>query len=287
MSEDAAEKARLLSELAQSLARLTVVVIAGLYAVGLLIVNINLAQYGLVRLDLGRPEYIVAGALWGFFAITTAWCILAVDGKRGLPRVFGLPSSVWRHFISFVSANIVACVLFVSINQRTPFFVSLDLSRIGLAGLSIVVSGLFLDRPMRRLQGNLALPIAERSGGGLWQMIPSVGPHALINFALLTLPSLALYATIAFPELPRGLGGGRQPAVELVLSEMPDLPWSDLGVPVAFERKRVGPVLLLLETDHVMIFTRTQGGQALFSRSEAFGIKNEAIQAIIYKPRLR
>lgn len=142
-------------------------------------------------------------------------------------------------------------------------------------------------RPLRRLQDNIAPPVTGRSGGGLWQMVTSIGPQVLIDFALVTLPAFALYTIIAFPELPCGLGGGRPSVVELVLSEIPDLPWSDLGVAVALERKHVGPVLLLLETDHVMIFTRTQGSQALFSRSEAFGIKKEAIQAIVYKPRLR
>src|SRR5574337_2222702 len=268
MNEDAAEKARLVSNLAQSLARLGVVLIAGLYAVGLLIVNINLAQYGLVRLDLGRPEYIMAGALWGFFAITTAYCFLTVDGKQGLPRVFGLPSSRWRRTIALGFASLVACILFTSIILRAPF-VSLEWWRIGVVGFSIALNGSFLFRPLRRLQNNLAPSVAGQSEDGFRQLIASIGPKPLIDFAVITLPTFALYAIIAFPELPRGLGGGRPSAVELVLSEMPGLSWSDLGVSVDFERKHVGPVLLLLETDHVLIFTRTQGSQALFSRSEA------------------
>ena len=40
--------------------------IGGLYTVGLLIVNIDLGSYGVFNLDLARPEYVMAGALWVF-----------------------------------------------------------------------------------------------------------------------------------------------------------------------------------------------------------------------------
>src|SRR5574337_723194 len=109
MNKDAAEKVGSLSELAQSLARLVVVVIAGLYAVGLLIVNINQAQYGLVRLDLGRPEYIMAGVLWGSFVI--------------ISTLFGLPaartSSHWARFTLGTFSIIIPCFFFVVINQTS------------------------------------------------------------------------------------------------------------------------------------------------------------------------
>lgn len=45
---------------------------AGLYIVGLLIVNFNLAQYGLISLNLARAEYAMAGALWCFL-IAVIW----------------------------------------------------------------------------------------------------------------------------------------------------------------------------------------------------------------------
>lgn len=50
----------------------TVLVVGGLYAVGLLIVNFDLSQYGLTSLDLARAEYAMAGALWCF--LTAAVC---------------------------------------------------------------------------------------------------------------------------------------------------------------------------------------------------------------------
>jgi len=35
-----------------------------LYAVGVLIVNLDLGRYGVVAVDLARPEYVMVGLLW-------------------------------------------------------------------------------------------------------------------------------------------------------------------------------------------------------------------------------
>jgi hypothetical protein len=40
-----------------------------LYAIGLLIVNADLASFGLVSLHLARPEYVLAGVLWAFLSV--------------------------------------------------------------------------------------------------------------------------------------------------------------------------------------------------------------------------
>jgi hypothetical protein len=39
------------------------------YTLGLLIVNLNLARYGVVSLEMYRPEYVLVGALWTFFVL--------------------------------------------------------------------------------------------------------------------------------------------------------------------------------------------------------------------------
>jgi len=45
-------------------ARMIVFIVGGLYALGLLIVTVDLSRYCIVHLDLARPEYVLAGALW-------------------------------------------------------------------------------------------------------------------------------------------------------------------------------------------------------------------------------
>ena len=62
------------------------VILGGLYTVGLLIVNIDLARYGLLSLDLGRAEYVMAGALWCFLIVATIagidYCTNSIKIKR-------------------------------------------------------------------------------------------------------------------------------------------------------------------------------------------------------------
>lgn len=63
--------------------RLAVVGIGALYAIGLLIVNIELGRYGVISLDLARPEYVMVGTLWLFLTIpTTAALHVAVESFR-------------------------------------------------------------------------------------------------------------------------------------------------------------------------------------------------------------
>jgi hypothetical protein len=45
-------------------ARVIVFIVGALYVLGLLIVTVDLSRYGIVHLDLARPEYVLSGALW-------------------------------------------------------------------------------------------------------------------------------------------------------------------------------------------------------------------------------
>jgi len=51
--------------------RFGLVILGSLYTAGLLIVNLDLAQYGLISVGLARAEYVMAGALWVFLMIST------------------------------------------------------------------------------------------------------------------------------------------------------------------------------------------------------------------------
>src|SRR5438552_2903440 len=59
------------------LAQVSIVGLGVLYAIGLLVVNLDLARHGVVNLDLARPEYVMAGGLWLFMALLTAWGLYA------------------------------------------------------------------------------------------------------------------------------------------------------------------------------------------------------------------
>lgn len=56
----------------QIVTNFTIVAVGVLYTVGLLIVNTDLAGYGVTNLNLARAEYVLAGALWIFLTVATA-----------------------------------------------------------------------------------------------------------------------------------------------------------------------------------------------------------------------
>src|SRR5438128_6674842 len=80
------------------------VILGGLYTVGLLIVNIDLAGYGLLSLDLGRAEYVMAGALWCFLMVATIagidYCIESIKG-------FIKEEKTWTAAVLFLTGAIV------------------------------------------------------------------------------------------------------------------------------------------------------------------------------------
>ena len=65
-------------------AQLIVFVVDGLYALGLLVVTVDLGRYGIVHLDLARPEYVVSGALW--VAVVLAPVVASVLGLLSAAR---------------------------------------------------------------------------------------------------------------------------------------------------------------------------------------------------------
>lgn len=67
--------------LLQVVIRAGILVIGSLYTVGILIVNLELGGYGLLSLDLARPEYVMAGALWSFLMVVTIGAFKVAIGE--------------------------------------------------------------------------------------------------------------------------------------------------------------------------------------------------------------
>jgi hypothetical protein len=59
---------------------------------------------------------------------------------------------------------------------------------------------------------------------------------------------LDLYTAVAYPDIPRELGGGRRPSIEVLLLDVPAIDWAAAGLDFSEKRKKIGPVTLLLDT---------------------------------------
>ena len=272
------------SRLYQALPRLGVVTIGGLYTIGVLIVNMDLARYGVVNLDLARPEYLLAGGLWSF--VTLIMVATIQFGLASVKRNYSRRG--WRKVL-FLCLDAVGLI-------GTPFIL---LPIVRLEGLyeppvwknALIPSAcLYLTAlgPLLLVQrvGRLVRDESDAIKG----LVTFLNRSDFFNVLSLTLLGLSMYSTQVFPFLPKYLGGGSKPMVQIVLSETPRLDWSVVGGRNGEDGKTVGPVVLLSETGTMFVIRRYEpfDGRSFFPdsrRSPAIGLDKKLVSAVIYVVR--
>jgi len=96
--------------------------------------------------------------------------------------------------------------------------------------------------------------------------------------------TLAAYGIWVYPQILRGLGGGYEPVVELVLSGSSSIPWKSAAIATSSDGKLVGPVGLVLETDsELFVESETQSKlQNASGKKTIIAINRESLSAILY-----
>jgi len=62
-----------------------------------------------------------------------------------------------------------------------------------------------------------------------------------------------VYSLFVFPYLPKELGGGYRPLVQLVLSDSSNIPWNSESIKASADGKMIGPVRLIFENQSEVI----------------------------------
>jgi len=272
-------------------ARVLVAVLGGLYTVGLLIVNIDLARYGVSNLDLARPEYAMAGAFWALAMLPSG--ILIVVFIRWLRERLGRRERVYAFFIGLlgVVAAIGIPVLLLdtfSVRQEDPFRVDgsevlvRHVIAVLLNGAAVWVIVYIVDLLRRDfLESETSFKVLFGGLGALF-VVP------VLSVALLS------YAVLSFPLVARQLGGGHKTIVEVILSEPAPDSWDRLGIPISADRSLIGPVALLFESQSGLVVARwvapwfrLQAAEELITviapRADSVAIERKSIAGIIYK----
>jgi hypothetical protein len=265
------------------LARLSILAAGAVYTIGVLIVNLNLGQYGLVSLDLARPEYVMAGLLWLFLVLSTALAIHSsvAFGKRmrkEKPRLWILRLSVIGFFGCTLPAFTILPAVGYNPGTDAPWWVNF----VG-TGLIVASGGaLYLGLGAAKEQlGKEPLTSIVSAAASL---------NRVINFVPLQLLALGLYAAVVFPDIPREYGGGRRATVELVLSEVPSVDWSAAGLEFSGATKRIGPAMLLLDTDHSLVVVRPETWKErrffrVATSARVLALDRKLVAAVVYLPR--
>ena len=216
--------------------RLATLVGGTLYAVGLLIVNINLARYGLLLTEIARAQYILAGAGWAAFIFIPAalgyeagtrtkyWLILYLCLQLSLPITESL---------LIMSGALVRWGPYYSRYAALTFYF----------GLSAFVADL------RRGENSLF-----RALFGAQLRIDMFSTPGLYAVAFVySLGLVWVYATYVFPIVPASFGGGETPLIQIALRSDARIPWGSLGIPIPDDCEVVGALRLILKTDSSVV----------------------------------
>ncbi len=274
-------------------ARLLVAALGALYTVGLLIVNIDLARYGVSNLGLARPEYVMAGAFWALVMIPSG--ILGVVFHHSLRERLRRREKAHAFLYGFfgVVLGIVIPVLLLatfSVRQEGLFSVS------KWELLSRHLIAVLLNRVVVWLVAHFTGDVQQRLQTPEWSLkVSNAGVLSIMTILILTL-MLLTYAVLSFPLVAREFGGGHKTMIEVVLSEHAPESWDHFGLPLSADRSRIGPVALLFESQSGLVVTRRVAPGLVWlsekdlttvtpSRVESVAIERKSVAGIIYKGR--
>jgi len=226
--------------------RAVVLSVGFLYVVGLLVVNIDLARYGVTNLDLARPEYIMAGALW----------LLAIGAPCGLVSVLVM---VLRKPWADKGRRVATCVVVFVMMVGAAFTFGALLESMSRSLIGLGSSWTMLDRlsDIREFSApvlvNLILSFLiilaglwtygalQRSRSEFLAYSCLFVPFAILMFVF----GLTVYALAIFPHLPRYVGGGKKSVVAIALRETRPELTGRLTFPMSPDGRWIGPVSLV------------------------------------------
>ncbi len=260
-------------------ARFSVLAIGSLYAIGLVIVNVDLGRYGLVHLSLARPEYVMAGGLW---AVLVAGSVGAIQvlGPR-LKRRYS--SRKWHKWLQmavdvFSFSVAVPYALLMALKAEMiwtqPYWKTLVLVLILPANALAILAA--YDHFMK----------ARRAVTPGLRFLYSADPTFPATMMIVVF-AVGIYATMLFPQMPRYFGGGKKPVVWLMLSDSHQLEGIGIDLPRSKDGRSLGPVKLLLETESLFV-VRTNEPLTIWpccvdlKANPTVGVDRKLVSAVIY-----
>jgi hypothetical protein len=244
------------------------------YTLGLLIVNLNLARYGILSLELYRPEYVLVGALWTFLLLLPFIVWSQTTGVLFVAKRSFFKDSPISRPIFFLVGFYLSLSLFME-------FISDDFGILTLKGLIPFTVFLFSVVAFFSLNVRDFKPFLAQFG--IHRVASPSPPPDRPDFVhiptvlLQMLCCLIAYSMLVFPHLRREFGGGKPTEIELVLSEKTKLPWATDGLPVSSDGLTIGPALLLMETDKTVVITNVTN-----PTSDAFALNKDMVIAYRY-----
>lgn len=252
MTETTTTKAWSLRDVIQVVSPVTFATLGLCFALGLLIINLRLATFGVFDGGFLRTEYVLTGALFLFLVVQAG-----VSFHYSLTRVVD-GRDLWRKGNKIKGFALIGLTIFAYTGTQSYALGILSQHQLGflnwktwlvlaiLLGAAVQVRVLFGD-----------------SYGVCKQFFHSVENDRVSEFSgqlndlafslLFVLVFIAMYAQYAFPKLSPAFGGGLKDHVILLPTERGVEVIKALGLPARKDQKTFGPFEILTESDKEIV----------------------------------
>jgi hypothetical protein len=263
--------------------------LAAFYALGLIVVNVYLSNFGVYSLSLFRLNYITAGMWDAIFIVAPTWVTLTCVGmiimivpawrRKLLGRLYTESPDHWEGTL----ANLVTVLIFFGctliftgfIVSKAMFYLSTSYKNLIFSLITGVITGTYL----------FVFPL----------FIASVKSHGLLRLMRLFLVVLAGmlvlfahaldFARTAYGVIPPYLGGGKPSEVELVLSV--DSNTRDFLINSGLEFRNgtniTEKVKLISVSEDEYILLIENKGENPNVKFKGFSIRRDAVQGVIHE----
>jgi hypothetical protein len=251
-----------------------------LYAVGLIVVNLDLAVYGVTSHDLARPEYVLVGVLWALLATPSIGSVAFLSHARERFRR--------REYGPVVTYALIVLLLGVVLPLATALFFVASAPEtvlpkaLAVAVTNVAAAGTFwfftwLSRPSSQASSAARTDAMALAESALSVVVAVVMLGIMLTFGLL------IYSYELFPHLGRHFGGGSRPVVELLLTADSGAGIRELGLPMRLsgDSSWIGPVILLLDgQEHLVLARERASAPNVWPRPQAVSLSRRYVAAV-------
>lgn len=237
-------------DIIQTLPAVAIGITATCFALGLLIVNLRLAKFGVYSSEFIRSEYILAGVTFVFLVAITR-----IGFKYGFSDIEKV-SSYWKEGKYFRAAGLIlvgTLTALIPVSSALFIIPGNDLNFIGIDFIfSIFV--LYFIGEFFSISYMRVMRLLQDAKSGDFNDATKVGRlHDLLVSIPLDLLFIAFYAYFTYPHISSALGGGHKPPVVLTPTARGLEVSKILALPIQNNQTMVGPVQVLTESEKELI----------------------------------
>lgn len=268
---------RTMKDLLEEVSKIGFLIFFTCYAIGLLIINLHLAQYGIYHLGFLQIDYVMAGALWLFLVLGTLSCFLHIkdiikdgwtnwnDGKISkVLKIIGPLLVIFFVvlFFQIVLDKVTVEPLNYSSWETWQIVGNLIVSAVAVSWLKSDFNNIYktLINTDKKTIGTILYRMADRI---IW-----------------ILGIIAWFALFTYPKLNPAFGGGKKQVVEFIVKQDSIPAFTNFGLKLQENSVKSEPLEIVFEdSDYFYLLPPNNADNS----NSAIRIKKDLLDGTIYK----